>query len=144
MRGRRWGWIAGLLVAVVALVAVGILVGTREEEPTALKPVVYLYPERTTTVTVGLTAHGSVLRVPGAAGRPVAGRRGAGWHPDRRARTAVPVPVLGGPLPRWCRDMSTGSVVRAEAVVPFLERTLAELGLTDREAAEFITFWAPD
>ncbi|NKY23263.1 hypothetical protein HGA03_11380 [Cellulomonas denverensis] len=130
-------------MAVVALVAVGILVGTREEEPTALKPVVYLYPERTTTVTVGLTAHGGVSFAYPALrdGRWQVDAEPDGTLTDARGRQ-YPSLFWEGPS-ALVPDMSTGSVVRAEAVVPFLERTLAELGLTDREAAEFITFWAP-
>ena len=34
-------------------------------------------------------------------------------------------------------------MVSREDAVPFLEDKLAQLGLTDREAADFITYWAP-
>ena len=36
-----------------------------------------------------------------------------------------------------------GFVVAREDAVPFLEDKLAELGLSDRESADFITYWAP-
>ncbi|MDO4888855.1 MAG: hypothetical protein Q3979_09215 [Actinomycetaceae bacterium] len=36
-----------------------------------------------------------------------------------------------------------GFVVAGSEAVPFLEEKLAVLGLTDREAAEFVTYWAP-
>ena len=40
-------------------------------------------------------------------------------------------------------DPDTGFIVAREDVVSFLEDKLAQLGLTDREAADFITYWAP-
>ena len=40
-------------------------------------------------------------------------------------------------------DPDAGFVVSREDAVPFLEDKLAQLGLTDREAADFITYWAP-
>ncbi|MCE3297016.1 MAG: hypothetical protein K0R65_2730 [Crocinitomicaceae bacterium] len=36
-----------------------------------------------------------------------------------------------------------GNFVFKDSVVPFLERSLTELGFNDREKADFITFWAP-
>ena len=36
-----------------------------------------------------------------------------------------------------------GFVVAREDAVPFLEEKLALLGLSDRESADFITYWAP-
>lgn len=40
-------------------------------------------------------------------------------------------------------DMSTGFVVRGENTSKFLEDNLKKLGLTDREANEFIIYWLP-
>ena len=36
-----------------------------------------------------------------------------------------------------------GFVVAREDAVPFLEEKLGQLGLSDKEAADFITYWAP-
>jgi hypothetical protein len=37
----------------------------------------------------------------------------------------------------------TGNFVKRDSVLPFLESTLGQLGLNDREKTDFITFWAP-
>lgn len=40
-------------------------------------------------------------------------------------------------------DMDRGFVVPGTETADFLEETLAQLGLTDREAGDFITYWLP-
>ena len=40
-------------------------------------------------------------------------------------------------------DLSTGFCVAGEDTAAFLEQTLAELGLNEREANEFIIYWLP-
>ena len=40
-------------------------------------------------------------------------------------------------------DMSCGFVVKGEDTVPFLQDILAKMGLTDREANDFIVYWLP-
>lgn len=40
-------------------------------------------------------------------------------------------------------DFSTGFVVKGSDSAAFLEKSLAALGLTDREAGDFITYWLP-
>lgn len=42
---------------------------------------------------------------------------------------------------KW--DFSSGFVVEGSRTADFLEEKLALLGLTDREAADFITYWLP-
>ena len=45
--------------------------------------------------------------------------------------------------PSWEYDLSTGFCVRGEDTAAFLEEALADLGLTDREANEFLIYWLP-
>jgi len=40
-------------------------------------------------------------------------------------------------------DMTEGFVVKGEDTIEFLEEKLAKLGLTDKEAEEFIVYWLP-
>ena len=40
-------------------------------------------------------------------------------------------------------DFTKGFCVAGSDTIPFLENALAEIGLTDREANEFITYWLP-
>ena len=64
------------------------------------------------------------------------------WGPHRRLGAELPVTVLGGEEPTtFAQDK--GFVVEAEAAASFLEDKLAVLGLSEREATEFITFWGP-
>lgn len=40
-------------------------------------------------------------------------------------------------------NLKTGFIVNSDTVVQFLENTLAKVGLSDVEQADFITYWAP-
>jgi len=93
----------------------------------AYKPVLYVYPEREQSLTVSLDVEGelgTVYPAPDALETTDWGTR-ASWM------------VTASP------DAEQGFIVAREDAVPFLEEKLALLGLTDKEAADFITFWAP-
>lgn len=106
------------------------------------KPVIYLYPEEETTVTVEL-AHTGRLTCTYPAYRD-------GW-----TVTASPDGTLtdedgqaynylyweGESTAEY--DFSTGFCVAGEDTAAFLEDALARLGLTRREANEFIVYWLP-
>ena len=108
----------------------------------AYKPVIYLYPETDTEVTVKLTLNGA-LTCTYPAYRD-------GWtvtaHPDGTltdaAGTAYNYLYWEGELAA-AYDFSSGFCVRGEDTAAFLERALAQLGLTRREANEFIVYWLP-
>ena len=116
-----------------------------EDDPANLitaKPVIYLYPEETTEVTVKLDVTGSLTAV-----YPTYEN---GWHV-----TAAPDGTLTDEIGRtyYCLyweaesdveyDFSQGFCVPGADTAAFLEDTLAQLGLTDREANEFIIYWLP-
>lgn len=115
--------------------------------PVARKPVLYLYPERETTLEVGLEYAGELTYaypLPEARGARVVWRVTADTDStltDASGRT-YPYLFWEGRNPERLAQ-TEGFVVRAEEVTAFLEDKLAILGLTDREAAEFITFWGP-
>ena len=107
------------------------------------KPIIYLYPEETTSVTVRLGAPDKLT-----ASYP---RYTDGW-----SITAYPCGKLidtdtGRELYGlyWEGEDTgleigdSGFVVRGEDVAEFLEEKLAVLGLSDREAEEFIVYWLP-
>ncbi len=106
------------------------------------KPVIYLYPEKETEVSVALRIDGSLTCTYPA--------YNGGWHV-----TAVPDGTLtdangiqynylyweAETNAKW--DMSRGFCVAGSDTAAFLEDALAELGLTRREANEFIVYWLP-
>ena len=115
------------------------------------KPVLYLYPQDEQRLTVTLDLEGSLDTVYPTPDSERATERGtqASW-----TVTAAPDGTLTDQAGRtypslfWDGAMAlpepdTGFIVAREDAVPFLEDKLAQLGLDDREAADFITYWAP-
>ncbi len=106
----------------------------------AEKPVIYLYPEVVTDVAVTLDYSGTLT-----ATYP---KYTDGWRV-----TASPDGTLTDASGReyYCLywegeddtayDLSKGFVVKGEDTAKFLEDALAKLGLTEREANEFIIYW---
>ena len=108
------------------------------------KPVIYLYPEKTTEVSVDLSIDGEFVSV-----YPEFNAENSGWtvtaEPDGR--------LFVGGREYYCLfwegetgaefDFSKGFCVAGEDTAEFLRDTLGELGLTPREANEFIIYWLP-
>ena len=107
----------------------------------AYKPVIYLYPEEETEVFVQL-GRADVLTVTYPDYQD-------GWnviaHPDgtlqANNREYYGLFWEGENHPASVHE--EGFVVKGEDTVPFLEKALKELGLTDKEANEFIIYWYP-
>ena len=132
-----------LFLTLAALVLPGC---TQENEPSGYdaKPVIYLYPEEETSVTVRLDYDGELTCT-----YPAVSEEGT-W-----TVTAAPDGTLTGEdgreyyclfwegTPSWEYDLSTGFCVRGEDSAAFLEEALSDLGLTDREANEFLIYWLP-
>lgn len=106
------------------------------------KPVIYLYPETETEVSVMLTLDGELNCTYPAYGE--------GWNV-----TALPDGTLTDAQGQTYNylywegeteiefDFSEGFCVKGEDTAVFLEKALAKLGLTRREANEFIVYWLP-
>lgn len=108
------------------------------------KPVIYLYPEEKTDVSVKLDLDGVITCA----------------YPDYRDGwevTAYPDSTIidkydgeeyyclyweGTGAADW--DMSEGFVVKSEDTADFLRSKLKEIGLTPRESNEFIIYWLPE
>ena len=107
------------------------------------KPVIYLYPEEATDVSVRLDYSGKLTCTYPAYAN--------GWeltaYPDGRlrdkrdGRTYSYLFWEGVSSVEY--DMSRGFVVKGEDTAAFLQEKLAFLGLTPREYNEFIVFWLP-
>lgn len=129
----------------MALAVVLTLAGCRDlrNEPLAEKPVIYLYPEEEIRVNVKLDYDGRLTTTYPAYDN--------GWTVIAEPDGTLTDPDTGREY--YCLywegvtdvayDLSRGFVVPGEDTAPFLEETLAALGLTDREANEFIIYWLP-
>lgn len=108
----------------------------------AYKPVIYLYPEEETKVSVNLNLNGrltctypsykegwTVTAVPD------------GTLTDANGQTYNYLYWEGETYAQY--DLSKGFCVKGEDTAAFLEGALEQLGLTRREANEFIVYWLP-
>lgn len=108
------------------------------------KPVIYLYPEKEQEVTVKLNYSGTLTAAYPACSDGC-------WHVTARPDGTLTDPDTGREY--YCLfwegvsdteyDFSSGFVVPGEETAEFLEDALEKLGLTDREAEEFIIYWLP-
>ena len=117
----------------------------------AYKPVLYLYPQKERQLAVTLDVEGELGTVYPAPERQVQTEEGtrASWTisaaPDGTLTDASgrTYPSLFWDGPVSLTSPEQGFVVAREDAVPFLEEKLGQLGLSDKEAADFITYWAP-
>ena len=126
----------------LCLAALLLLSACREAEAGDAKPVICLYPEEETEVTVRLDYDGTltctypayedgwtVTAAPDGTLRDEAGQTYSYLYWEGVARTEY--------------DFSRGFCVPGADTAAFLEDALSRLGLTRREANEFIVYWLP-
>ena len=113
-------------------------------DPSMDKPVIYLYPEEETTVSVKVNIDGKLTCT-----YPEHGEEG--WQnftakpdgtivsPDGREYYCLYWEGRGNMTP----DFSRGFCVKGEDTADFLADILPKIGLTPREANEFIIYWLP-
>lgn len=130
--------LAGTLAAALAFG----LAGCVSDEECAEKPVIYLYPEQKTAVSVSLDYAGTLTATYPAYEN--------GWHV-----TAEPDGTLYDEAgneysylfwegeDKTDYDFSKGFCVAGADTADFLRETLAEIGLTPKEYNEFIVYWLP-
>ncbi|MDR2336765.1 MAG: hypothetical protein LBE03_01520 [Candidatus Nomurabacteria bacterium] len=162
----RLSWFLGLLVPIflaVIVVVLGLLSvagvfeeGHKSSSPGGYcydnpldcagvaKPVIYLYPERTTDVKVNLSYDGEITSYP---------ELGEGWWVTAQPDSTLTNKADGreysylfwegelSHVPEY--DMTKGFVVAGEETREFLQEKLAEIGLTPKEYNEFIVYWYP-
>ncbi len=106
------------------------------------KPVIYLYPEQETEVSVKLKLDGKLTCTYPS--------YDTGWKvlaapdgilTDAKGQTYSYLYWEGETNARW--DMTKGFCVKGEDTAAFLEQALEKLGLNRREANEFIVYWLP-
>ena len=131
-------FLAGTFTAMLAL----SLTACGQQEQGDAKPVIYLYPEQETTVSVSLDYAGTLTATYPA--------YEDGWHV-----TAEPDGTLydenGDEFSylfwegedKTDYDFSKGFCVAGADTADFLRKTLSEIGLTPKEYNEFIVYWLP-
>lgn len=106
------------------------------------KPVIYLYPETETAVSVKLELSGGLTcTYPAYNGGWQVTAKPDGTLTDSNGQTYNYLYWEGKTNAAW--DMTKGFCVKGEDTAAFLEESLAKLGLTRREANEFIVYWLP-
>ena len=131
-----------ILVLTCAWALTGCAENSRDRDVDA-KPVIYLYPEEETQVSVKLNYNGKLTST-----YPT---YEDGWTVTARPDGTLIDPDTGREY--YCLfwegvsdvkyDLSSGFVVPGEETAAFLEDALSTLGLTEREADEFIIYWLP-
>ena len=129
-----------IALLVVIVMSLGIFSSCREQLDK--KPVIYLYPEQKTEVSVSLEYDGELTCT-----YPTYDN---GWkvtaEPDGTLYDANGKEynyLYWEGLSQAKMDFSKGFVVAGKDSAAFLEDSLAKLGLTRKEANEFIVYWLP-
>ena len=130
-----------LLLSVLVLLTL-CACGPREEMAAEEKPVIYLYPETETRVTVKLDLSGELTcTYPAYDGGWVVTAAPDGTLTDEHGRTYNYLYWEGEVANGF--DFSKGFCVAGSDTAAFLEDALDRLGLTRREANEFLVYWLP-
>ncbi len=108
------------------------------------KPVIYLYPEKTTDVSVALDIDGKLTCVyPDYDGLWQVSAQPDGTLTDKRGREYYCLYWEAEFDTPFDNDKNTGFVVSGEDTAEFLREKALKLGLTEKEANEFIIYWLP-
>lgn len=135
--------LTALVLALACALALTACTGNWGGGGTDAKPVIYLYPEEETQVSVKLNYNGKLTSTYPA--------YEDGWTVTARPDGTLIDPDTGREY--YCLfwegitdveyDLTSGFVVPGEETAAFLEDALSTLGLTEREADEFIIYWLP-
>lgn len=133
-----------VLITILAILVIGVIIGSfRTPEPAApAKPVIYLYPEKETELSVELDFNGELTSTyPAYNGSWNVTAKPDGTLIDSDGREYYCLFWEG--ISHVDYEISSGFVVPGDETEAFLEDALAALGLTDKEANEFIIYWLP-
>lgn len=112
------------------------------QEGVCYKPVIYLYPQKVTDVSVKLFLDGELTcTYPAYQNGWQVTADPAGTLTDSNGQTYNYLYWEGTTNAQWDRDK--GFCIKGEDTAAFLEDALARLGLSRKEANEFIVFWLP-
>ena len=130
------------MLTLLCLAALLLLSACREEAAGDAKPVIYLYPEKETEVSVRLDYDGALTcAYPAYDGAWTVTAAPDGTLTDEAGQTYNYLYWEG--VTRTEYNFSRGFCVPGADTAAFLEDALSRLGLTRREANEFIVYWLP-
>ena len=132
------------MIAVLAILWFGFFRELYERSPyyRVRKPVIYLYPEETTEVSVALDINGDLTTTyPKYENGWTVTAEPDGTLTDVKGKVYNYLYWEGETDVEF--DMSEGFCVKGSETAELLEKALAELGLTRKEANEFIVYWLP-
>ena len=126
----------------LCLAALLLLSACRREEPVDAKPVIYLYPEEETEICLRLDYDGELTcTYPAYEDGWTVTAAPDGTLRDESGQTYNYLYWEGVTQAEY--DFSKGFCVPGGKTASFLEDALSRLGLTRREANEFIVYWLP-
>ena len=114
----------------------------KDERVTIEKPVIYLYPEKEISVEVKLENIDFTATYPLYENGWRVTARPDGTLCDKEGREYNYL-YWEGHSDVFVSNMDKGFVVERDNYIQFLEDKLSEIGLTDKEACDFITYWLP-
>ncbi len=130
-----------VILLFTAILALSVIAGCTDRETTE-KPVIYLYPEEETKVSVSLDYDGELTcTYPSYEDGWEVTAKPDGTLYDAKGKEYNYLYWEG--LQSTEFDFSKGFVVAGEDTAAFLEDSLDKLGLTRKEANEFIVYWLP-
>ena len=143
MRKGNKSRVVALLLALACVCSLAACQEVQEEQyDTAAKPVIYLYPEEKTQVTVQLDYAGELTcTYPAYQDGWTVTASPDGTLTDNQGQTYNYLYWEGKNNVEY--DFSQGFCVAGEDTAAFLEDALSQLGLTRQEANEFIVYWLP-
>lgn len=142
MTMKKYVLVLSVLLLILTLTACDDPFG-KDGDPMPEKPVIYLYPEAETEVSVSLGFNGRLTSTyPDYKDgwRVIAAPDGTLTDPESGRRYYC---LFWEGISNVGYDMSRGFVVPGGETESFLEDALCKLGLSDREANEFIIYWLP-
>jgi hypothetical protein len=113
-----------------------------EDNIRELKPMIYLYPEEDTQVSVQLSYDGNLTHTyPKSNGNWEVLASSDGKLTEKDGRNYYGLFWEG--IPNDPIQPKCGTIVSRDSLIPFLESSLDQLGLNYKESNEFIVFWLP-
>ena len=140
-----------VICAILAVIAAGglcyyqLVYVPSQPTLTEFKPIIYVYGQAGQDVNVQL-GYPELLTVsypeyPAECGWDVTIQSDGSLYDASIGRSLYALYWEGQTGAKTIRD--TGFVVHRDSLIPFLERTLDQVGLSEREAEEFIVYWLP-
>ncbi|MGN1329952.1 MAG: hypothetical protein ACI4VN_01265 [Clostridia bacterium] len=138
----------GAVLLITILIIIGISIYNEEHQPIhSAKPIIYLYPEEETQVTIKLGKPESLTctypKYEEESGWKVTAKPDGTLTYDKTGQELYSLYWEGKNNIDINIDETEGFVIKGEESSKFLEEKLEKLGLTPRESEEFIVYWLP-